>query len=259
VPEIHAAEELAAQLRSTWLGLDENDPVDPVDACERLGVALAERPRKAPGGQLQGSLMPLSSNSFEIEVDANPHDGWVTLEGQLRDEVLRHRFRFLVMHELAHTLFYEPGEQRPKRLLHASAEQEAFCDRLAGAMLVPPDVARRKPIHPSSILELHRQFDVSIEVAARSLVSAYGDAPLCWLLLRNPEGSPSIQWRPPRAMAARRPWATLEELLGQLGSSKDQTASSQMHWRRGGPTTAHALLLSERRQIVVTAAPPSTD
>lgn len=71
-------------------------------------------------------LLPLLAGGFAIVIDPDGSPG-------VRTSMSAER-QFRLAHELAHTLFYAPGEP-PRRLTSGSAEEEAFCDCVAGHML----------------------------------------------------------------------------------------------------------------------------
>ena len=75
-----------------------------------------------------------------------------------------------------------------------SDEQERFCDEFAAELLLPTAAVRSLRPTPDSIVELHRRFDVSLEVAARSMSSAHPRM-ACWLLVLREAATPIVQWR----------------------------------------------------------------
>ncbi len=124
-------------------------------------------------GGPQALLIPLAEDGFRIPVDPTPHRGWDDVEGPLRKPLYRQRRRFLVAHELAHSLFYERmAGQRPNRATPLSETEERFCDEFACWLLLPRAALEGRPSSASAIFDLHRDFDVSVEVAARALTGA---------------------------------------------------------------------------------------
>jgi IrrE N-terminal-like domain len=88
----------------------------------------------------------------EARLERGPAGFRVRLAGSLaRDSKEAHR-RFVIAHELGHTLFYDLNEAPPERLirlpLHDPVEEET-CDNFAAALLVPRwylrDVCRELP------------------------------------------------------------------------------------------------------------------
>jgi Zn-dependent peptidase ImmA (M78 family)/transcriptional regulator with XRE-family HTH domain len=90
---------------------------------------------------------------------------------------------FTLMHELSHIAIREGGLcewEHPRQQSTANESAEAFCNRLAGAVLVPEDELRNAPVvagatHPQAwsneeLRLLARQFGVSREVVLRRLV-----------------------------------------------------------------------------------------
>jgi IrrE N-terminal-like domain len=140
--------------------------------CRAGRLRISQATLSAAAGQQEALLIPLDDDRFGISVDPTPRGGWAGVRRELRPELRRHRYRFRVAHEIAHTLFYDRGGVRPRRLLPGSAEEEQFCDEFARALLVPPRALRRTRPSASSIVALHRRYAVSLEVAARAMASA---------------------------------------------------------------------------------------
>lgn len=139
----------------------------------------------------------------------------------LRSQLRRQRARFRIGHELGHTFFYWRDREEPERHLIDSPAQERFCDAFARALLVPPQVASERPPTCATILDLQREFDVSLEVAARSVASGH-----------------------PRAEVALWHWAV--------------GARPQQQWANhscGAEVAPDALRLAERRQALVCRLP----
>jgi len=243
VPDCRAAPAIAAQMRCSWgVGAGARFDVDAV--CSRLGIDLDERRLGGRRGGAQALLIPHSSG-FSIEVDPEPGGDW-PVEAGLRRSLRRHRRRFLVCHELAHTLFYRPSEDGPRRLVFDSPRQEAFCDELARSLLVPEEIARSLPFRPASIVELQQRFDVSMEVAVRSAVTADGHRGAAWLFLRQ-SGKSRVQWTSADHGRTAHALANLQRLIERAASSSSGTA------RLTAPTlSADALFLASRRQAIVT-------
>lgn len=251
VPPKSAAGEIAAALRCNW-GVEEEAKLDFSGILETLGVELVLTDLGGSEGGPQGLLTPLPRGGYRIEVDPSPPLGAGPRSGVLRDEIDRHRMRFVAAHEIAHTLFYWQGRGGPERLLGDSPAQERFCDALAAALLVPPTAAAQMTLHPQSVVELHKRFDVSIEVAARALVDAHGDG-VAWLMIVPDDASePWVQWGAERSSEAVGPWSLLSRLATKVRQT-DATAEGRLRWRSGRQTLARGQFLAERRQLVVTA------
>jgi len=251
VPPKAAVRQIAAALRFNW-GIEEDAKLDLGGILETLCIEMVLSDLGGAEGGPQGLLTPLSEGGYRIEVDPSSPQGWRPANAALREEVSRHRIRFVAAHEIAHTLFYWQGRGGPERLVGDSREQERFCDALAAALLVPPTAAEQMALHPQSVVELHEHFDVSIEVAARALVDAHGDG-VAWLMIVPEDASePWVQWGAERSSEAVGPWGMLSRLAAKVRQS-DAVAEGRLRWRSGRQTLARGQFLAERRQLVVTA------
>jgi IrrE N-terminal-like domain len=245
VPMPAEAPEIARQARAFW-GLPLRERLDLDQLCGHLGIKVATADLAVPRGGAQGFLIP-RGDSFLIEVDPEPRGGWPSVREPLRRQLWRHRWRFLVAHELAHTLFYAPrAEGPPRRIIPDSDRQEAFCDELARSLLVPTEVATSLPFRPESAIELQRRFDVSMEVALRSLVASRGETGAAWLLLRR-QNEMKIQW----SSASRRLTTQVLRGLRDLAANAYLERSAEARLRASSER-ALAVYLPERQQVVVT-------
>lgn len=254
VPPLGAAPGIASALRREWCQRHDSR-LDLEGVLNSLGIALMLTDLGGGAGGPQGLLTPLKDGGYRIEVDPTLPSVGVAGDDPLLDEIRRHRTRFIVAHELAHTLFYWEGRKGPERLVHDSTEQEQFCDALASALLVPSGSARDLPLHPDSVVSLHRTFDVSVEVAARALIEAHQGG-VAWLMV-VPDGQeePWVQWGAEKTRDTVSPWRLLTRLADR---AKDGPASrGRLRWRGGQTTLARSLYLADRRQLVVTAPSPS--
>jgi hypothetical protein len=181
VPALGAAPGIARAIRKEWCQ-PHDSRLDVEGVLNSLGIELILTDLGGGAGGPQGLLTPLKEGGYRIEVDPTLPSVGVAGDDPLLDEIRRHRTRFIVAHELAHTLFYWEGRNGPERLVHDSTEQEQFCDALASALLVPSGSARDLPLHPDSVVSLHRTFDVSVEVAARALIEAHQEG-VAWLMV----------------------------------------------------------------------------
>ncbi|MGA8746593.1 MAG: ImmA/IrrE family metallo-endopeptidase [Solirubrobacterales bacterium] len=251
MPGLEEARRIAEALRCNW-GVAEGGKLDLGEMLDRTGVELVLGDLGSAEGGPQGLLTPLSYGGYRIEVDPAPPLGWGALSQTLREEIRRHRTRFVAVHEIAHTLFYWHGRGGPERLLGDSEEQERFCDALAAALLVPPATAAEMALRPESVVELHKRFDVSIEVAARALVDAHGDGVAWLMIVPEDESEPWVQWGAARSSEAVGPWSLLSRLAAKVRQS-GTVAEGRLRWRSGRQTLARGRFLAERRQLVVTA------
>jgi hypothetical protein len=196
LPDPAEAETLAQRVRVAVCGSDEWDrgPVDIGATCQLGSFKLHHRRLGAATGGLEALLVPCGQR-FDLVVDSEPPGGWERVSPELRPELDRHRERFRVAHEWAHSLFYERNPHEGfVRLVADSNGQEEFCDRFAAALLVPPSVAAGMSPAPSSVLDLQRRFDVSLEVALRAVASAHPGT-VAWLFVTPERGRPFVQWR----------------------------------------------------------------
>jgi hypothetical protein len=245
VPEPDEIPEVARGVRRAW-GIGPTSRFDVSRVCKRLGVDVSIVLLGVPDGGAQGFLLPQADGRFLIEVDAEPRSGWDTVSPRLRGSLKRHRERFLIAHELAHTLFYERSAEGPRRLAFDSSHQEAFCDELARALLVPPDVARAAPFTPEGVIEIQRRFDVSMELALRGIVAARDEPGAAWLLLRR-DGETLIQWTSAARGLTKCALRALRRLAAQAARERRAVAGLIAPQRR-----AHALHLPSRDQVIVT-------
>jgi len=251
VPAPEDSRFIASALRGSW-GFDDLARFDSDAVLQHLGIECRESNLGGGEGGPQGLLMPLADGGFRIEVDPSPPEGWRGAPTALREEVSRHRRRFTIAHELAHTLFYWRGGSAPERVAKDSAAQEIFCDALASALLVPPAAAEAMSLHPESVIALHRAYDVSIEVAARALVHAHRES-VGWVVICPPNAEePWVQWGAERSSDAVGPWRALLRIAERVKES-DAVAQARLRWRSGGTTLARGLFLTERNQLVVIA------
>lgn len=176
VPGPAGAEALARHLRCSVLGPGGEDaPVTDLSPfCRAAGASVRESVLSAAAGMQEASLVPVGGDRFAISVDPEPRGGWSRRRSaELNRMVARHRARFRIGHELAHTLVFWRGSDVPRRHLHDSPQQEAFCDTFAGFLLAPPGAARGLAPTVAGLLELQCRFDVSLEVAARVFAYAH--------------------------------------------------------------------------------------
>ena len=242
VPPLREAPELARRLRKSW-GVGGAAPLDLDAVCRHLGVEIAERPLGAASGGAQGFLVPRHRGGFRAEVDPEPRCGWSLVSPSARAVLRRHRWRFLVCHELAHTVFYEDGPGAPQRMVPGSERQEAFCDELARALLVPRGAAASLPLCPESVLGLQHRYDVSMEIAFRSLVAAHGGA-VGWLLLKRDRGI-RIQWTSADQGLTAEALAALRSLAGRAVQAGRAVAPLT-------DSPSEAVFVEGRDQVIVT-------
>lgn len=195
VPPISEASLFAAEVRAAVLPADRiSDTLPNFRRISRAGrFEVSQEILSGAAGQQEALLVPLDNDRFGICVDPTPRGGWSRVSPTLRVEVRRHRFRFRVAHEIAHTFFYDRTSTRPRRLLPGSAEEEAFCDEFARSLLLPREIAAQERPSADSVMALHCRYDVSVELAARAVASAHRGAHVA-LWYHVPRDGWLIQW-----------------------------------------------------------------
>jgi hypothetical protein len=204
VPAAIEAARYARDVRVLALGIEAVDrPLYDLSGVLRLGgLEVFETRLSAQEGMQEAMLVPLSADAFAISVDPTPRGGWRHVRPAIRETLRRHRIRFRVAHEIAHTFFYSRTIGEPRRLVRDSPAQEAFCDEFARALLLPPSAAAASSLTASAVFDLHRGFDVSLEVAARSMAAAHGSNAAVALWYQLDGGRLKLQWASPGARRA---------------------------------------------------------
>ncbi len=244
VPEPSEVPDIARRARKAW-ELRPRAKLDLRRICGNLGIEVSVVSLEVPEGGAQGFLIP-RPGGFLVEIDPEPRGGWQSVPPSLRSQLERHRKRFLIAHELTHTLFYEDHPTGPRRLVPDSPRQESFCDELARTLLVPLDAAAELPFDPQSAVEIQRRFDVSMEVALRGLVAAHRDAGAAWLLLQESDET-LVQW----TSADRR--LTAQAMRGLRGLANRATKDGHSDAALLAPGAhAWARYLPGRAQVIVT-------
>ncbi len=197
VPTELGAREMASRVRCLLLGEAhlEEPLLDLSAVCKAAGASVREKALSGEAGGQEALLTPLPNDRFAITVDATPRGGWRDEDSDLREHVRRHRVRFRIAHELGHTFFYWRRGNRPQRYLLDTPMQEHFCDTFAEALLVPSSVVERTPVNAAAIVHLQERFDVSLEVAARSLAAGHPEAHISlWFALTSGRDQLKLQW-----------------------------------------------------------------
>jgi hypothetical protein len=121
--------------------------------------------------------------------------------GAMSDAVRRQRRRFRIAHELAHTFFYrQTSSGLRRRFPSGDLAEEQFCDDFARWLLIP---AQESTITAADVLALHAQYDVSLEVAVRSIAcSDMAPRVALWWWRQSCGGSPALleQWMSDEAL-----------------------------------------------------------
>lgn len=252
---------VAAQLRALGGAPTPSAPLDVDRLARRLGCTVEDADLAVADGGVEAALLPHPTDDrFLIRVDPTPRRGWAGTPSSLRRSVSRHRRRFRVAHELAHTHFYErSADGPPHRPNPPSQREEDFCDDLARALLVPPETAEELPATTDSVFRLAAQFDVSLEVAARALSAAHASAEVTlwfWRPERDPRSSLLRQWS--SVEHSLRPWRVSDTVLSALGTRATVRGVLPMPasdgWTGRGMASCRADLRRKQLLLVVDAA-----
>lgn len=186
----------AALARETRQRLGLAGRVSMTQCGQAAGIEFRFACLHVPEGGCEALLVPLRTGGFRVVVDPTPRRGWASLTPELRTKVARHRTRFRVAHELAHTFFYETGRGAPaRRFPGGSSAEESFADAFARELLAP---APASPLSAQEVIAFRADYDVSLEVAARAC-AATSDPPRAVALWRwspneSGPGPVTIQW-----------------------------------------------------------------
>lgn len=196
VPRAGDAGWVAAEVRRA---IQPDEPERPIlrlePLCRAAKVRVIARDLGSASGGAEAVLVPQPADRFHIWVDPTPRGGW-QVAPTLRATVLRHRLRFRVAHEIAHTFFYRRHGGEPDRLLRDSPAQERFADEFARALLVPQALVGMAEASPHGVLDLQSLCDVSLEVALRALVASRPDVTAAltyWPAASGPDQA-RVQW-----------------------------------------------------------------
>lgn len=253
VPPPSAAEQLAVAARRRYLGEDRaSDPIaDVQDLLAEADAKLDVVDLGARNGGLEAALMP-AFGGFRVLVDPTVRLGVQGLAPEVTEDLGRQRLRFRVLHELAHTFFYDRSEV-PSRVVDGSAAQEAFCDRFAACFLLPTSVIADHVPSPHAIATLQARYDVSMQLCVRRFAEVHRD-PLFALLAATGRHEPRLrtQWvTPSRGQTAR--WWTAEWIQDLLFRPTSARGTLRGH---GGDLEAEALAFPSRAQVVVVGLAP---
>jgi len=191
VPPSHIAEDLAMEVRRSVFQNEDPETIrcDLRMICAAGGFSPRVVTMAVNGKKHEAFLVPRPDGRFDIFVD--PSTTTAMTEG-----TQRHRARFRIAHEIAHSFFYDRRHQPAQRVLRVSDVEEAFCDRFASALLVPRTVAKALRPEPASVFKLRAKLDVSAQVAGRALAGAHSDASVIGMLhMANPATGCDPGWR----------------------------------------------------------------
>jgi hypothetical protein len=192
-----------------------------------------------------------------VEVDPEPIGGWKDRSERALQQTASCRRRFLIAHEVAHSFFYSrrPGRS-PRRALPDSVELEAFCDRFAASLLLPPGLVRRSKPVPSKIVRLAQRYGVSLELAVRAFNDAHPDVFLGLLTENGDERLPlRVQWRSPGHRLPPRWWTDDWIQTMPLDRAAPEAMGRQLSWD-GHSVVTRWLALPRRHQVLVSATVP---
>lgn len=241
VPTRKGACRLAQTVRAS------TQPHDPVgvlgdlrELCRVGRFRIVERELSGARGGVEAMLLPQAANRFRIWVDPTPPGGWNRINPTVRSTLRRHRLRFRVAHEIAHSFFYQRDGGVPRRAVPDSPEQEDFADAFARALLIPTDAARATRPTAQDVVALHERYDVSLQVAVRAVTEM--NPGLSAALLYWPSGSPVAEST-----------ATLQWCTSDLRHSWRDVASAMRggYWESGLPTSGSIILWSRRQLLWV--------
>src|SRR5690242_8933369 len=125
MPPLTQASTLAGEVRAAVFSVDHhNDVLSDFGRVSLHGrLTISQETLSAAAGQDEALLVPLAGDRFAICVDPTPNGGWSRIRPAMRRDLRRHRHRFRVAHEIAHTFFYDRRGNRPRRLI-AGSEHE---------------------------------------------------------------------------------------------------------------------------------------
>ena len=253
VPAAAAAPIYAGQTRRAIAGHAGAAPLRDLDGfCATAGVTVARRPLRAAVGGIEATLTPRDGDRFSVVVDPEPAGGWQRIHVPLRGDLARHRYRFRLAHELAHTLFYDRSHGRPRRRFPVTAAEEVFCDRYARALLLPDHALADRMVTPTEVLSVQREYDVSLELCVRAFAEVHGRG-FFGLLVANGPSTPVLrpQWVSATGLPAR--WWTADWVQRALSQSTNTDRTGTL----GSGRNALRCLwraLPHRGQILITAS-----
>lgn len=226
-PALNEAERLAGSIREA-LAADER-PLTLRAACEAARVRVLQQQLRVGTRHHPAMLVPVE-HGFNAIVDCAI---WRDAESSERG---RRRLRFMLAHELGHTLFYRRGHP-PTRSSAPDRAEERFCHRFATSLLIPTAAARRTPVDPQGLHALAGRYDVTLRAAAWALARANRELSLLWLRhsehpRRGGDWAMRVEWG-----ASTRFVAIGESLKSRLASlAPGETGQEIERLRLGGRT-----------------------
>lgn len=255
IPPPSEADRLATALRRAHLGPDQVE--EPISDLDRLLVeataSLEITDLGAHRGGLEAAVLP-ARGGFRVLVDPAVRTEVNGLNAELTGNLGRQRLRFRVLHELAHTFFYDRSDV-PVRVVDGSAAQEAFCDRLAASFLLPTSVVAREQASPEAITMLQARYDVSLQLCVRRFAEVHRHELFAVLAaIGRHEPRLRTQWAAPDRGQKARWWTAdwIQGLLARPGPVQGMVAG------QNGDLEACALPLLARSQVVLVGGVPES-
>lgn len=239
LPPLEAACDLATVVRESVWGIGPHEPVTDLQPLLDLGrFDLSEADLAVDRGGQEAMMFPGAKGRLYIRVDSRPKQPWGTQNLTLQAQTRRHRLRFRVAHEVAHSFFYDRTGRSQKRSRRSTPAEERFCDLFAGALLIPTQAVAGTCPDAERVIQLHEFFDVSVEMAARRVAEVHAGL-----------GVAVGYWReedPCLAEAVRLQWAS--ESLGSEPTEAVRLALTNS--RTGWSSLTTARCAPPRRQVV---------
>lgn len=194
-------------------------PYDPLVFAKKMGVNVDIEPIAGLDGYIEHS----NGNYFAVISSLANH----------------HRQRFTICHELGHVIFMKQAAiGNPVPLvryratgcppgLHQDPIEESLCNIFASELLLPSGEVRDRVLSSGDplncILELSKAFDVSMQAAARRLVTIIGKKRIGCALWKNREGKlwPMPVWSEGLTTNCRSHLDQLEDLVARSARTKD--------------------------------------
>lgn len=172
-PDASSAFALAAALRAAT-HTREGQPADIVGLVEAFGWRHRYQHLTASADGTCALLVPSARSGFLLVVDPDlaMSEAWQVagLGAADRRATVSSMIDFRLAHELAHTFFYDRAFP-PRRLLPQASREEAFCDMVARALLVPR-AAEWSHLSAAALVEVARSSKTALEVLCGAVVDA---------------------------------------------------------------------------------------
>jgi hypothetical protein len=248
-PPLELAETLARKVRRRLLGAGAvADPLSDLrSVANAAGATIEHADLDAIRSGLQALLAP-RPGGFDIFVDPSVELDVDEPRATVSEDLKRHRTRFRVAHELAHTFFYDRDAHAPTRLLDDTDRQEAFCDRFAAALLLPRDAVCAAGCRPLAIVAVQRRYDVSLQLAVRRFAEVFPEQTFV-LMAETGRHPPRLraQWAHCPQPLRSRWWAS----RWLQSAFDDETEVRGWLPAEGGALPVEGVVLTDRRQLLL--------